>query len=93
MPQYASINCIFTSNNDLKGLESILNGLKNLYIKATSLSLFVKESPDGATENQSHHKSKLGIISDLENLMKALTYKDSQVFLEFDSNHFFLKHL
>lgn len=34
-------------SNDLKGLESVLNDLKDQYIKAISLSSIVKEAADG----------------------------------------------
>ncbi|XP_072744671.1 amino acid transporter heavy chain SLC3A1 [Anoplolepis gracilipes] len=79
-------------NNDLKGLESVLNDLKDQHIKAISLSSIVKESADGATEDFRAIKSKLGNISDLESLIKVATENDQQVFLELDPNHSSIEH-
>ncbi|KAL6446859.1 hypothetical protein ACFW04_001348 [Cataglyphis niger] len=79
-------------SNDLKGLESVLNDLKDQHIKAISLSSIVKEAADGATEDFKTIKSKLGNISDLENLIKVATEKDQQIFLELDPNHSSVEH-
>lgn len=78
--------------NDLKGLEHVLSDLKDRYIKAISLSSIVKEDADGTTEDFKSLDSKLGNISDLENLIKTATEKDQQIFLELDPNHSSVEH-
>ncbi|GAB1862767.1 alpha-glucosidase [Camponotus japonicus] len=78
--------------NDLKGLELILIDLKARHIKAISLSSIVKEDADGTTEDFKALESKLGNISDLENLIKVATEKDQQIFLELDPNHSSVEH-
>ncbi|CAL1678880.1 unnamed protein product [Lasius platythorax] len=83
---------IDSPSDDLKGLESVLNDLKDQHIKAISLSSLVKEGADGATEDFKAIKSKLGNISDLENLIKVATEKDQLVFLELDPNHSSVEH-
>ncbi|XP_070166605.1 amino acid transporter heavy chain SLC3A1 [Polyergus mexicanus] len=79
-------------SDDLKGLESILNDLKDQHIKAISLSSIVKEDTNGATEDFKTIKSRLGNVSDLENLIKVATENDQQVFLELDPNHSSVEH-
>lgn len=78
--------------NDLKGLESVLNDLKDIHIKAISLSSVVKEDADETTEDFKALKSKLGNISDLESLIKTATENDQQIFLELDPNHSSIEH-
>ncbi|EFN66907.1 Maltase 1 [Camponotus floridanus] len=86
------LDIIDSPTNDLKGLELVLSDLKDRHIKAISLSSIVKEDADGTTEDFKALESKLGNISDLENLIKAATEKDQQIFLELDPNHSSVEH-
>ncbi|XP_025074557.1 maltase 1 isoform X3 [Pogonomyrmex barbatus] len=79
-------------NGDLKGLEFILDNLKNQNIKAISLSSLVKESADGGIIDFRAIKPELGNISDLENLIKVARGNNQQVFLELDPNHSSVEH-
>ncbi|KAL6256118.1 hypothetical protein P5V15_012241 [Pogonomyrmex californicus] len=79
-------------NGDLKGLEFILDNLKNQNIKAISLSSVVKESADGGIIDFRAIKPELGNISDLENLIKVARGNNQQVFLELDPNHSSVEH-
>ncbi|XP_025263785.1 neutral and basic amino acid transport protein rBAT isoform X1 [Camponotus floridanus] len=86
------LDILDSPTNDLKGLELVLSDLKDRHIKAISLSSIVKEDADGTTEDFKALESKLGNISDLENLIKAATEKDQQIFLELDPNHSSVEH-
>jgi len=79
-------------SGDLKGLESVLNELKDLNINAISLSSLVKEAKDGGIEDFNAIKPQLGNISDLESFIKIAKEKGQQIFLELDPNHSSVEH-
>ncbi|XP_012223459.1 alpha-glucosidase [Linepithema humile] len=79
-------------NGDLKGLESVLNNLTNLNVKAISLSSLVKEAADGGVDDFNAIKPQLGNISDLESLIEVAKKNGQQIFLELDPNHSSVEH-
>ena len=81
-----------TSSHDLKGIESLLDSLKEQNIEAISLASIVKESPTGGVEDFKDIKPELGTISDLETLVKSAKERDQRIILELDPTHTSTEH-
>ncbi|XP_046144819.1 neutral and basic amino acid transport protein rBAT-like isoform X2 [Osmia bicornis bicornis] len=81
-----------TSSHDLKGVESLLDSLKEQNIEAISLASIVKESPTGGVEDFKDIKPELGTISDLETLVKSAKERDQRIILELDPTHTSTEH-
>ncbi|XP_032684474.1 neutral and basic amino acid transport protein rBAT isoform X2 [Odontomachus brunneus] len=76
----------------LKELEPILYELKDLNVKAISLSSLIKRSSDGGIEDYRAIQREFGDISDLEALIKVANTEGQQIFLELDPNHSSVQH-
>ncbi|XP_076234628.1 CD98 heavy chain [Calliopsis andreniformis] len=81
-----------TSSHDLKGVESLLDSLKEQNIEAISLASIVKESPTGGVIDFKDIKPELGTITDLENLIKAAKDRNQHIILELDPSHTSTEH-
>lgn len=81
-----------TSTNDLKGVQSLLDTLKEQNVDAISLASIVKESSIGGTEDFKDIKPTLGTTSDLEALVKAAKDREQYIILELDPGHTSTEH-
>ena len=81
-----------TSTHDLKGVEALLQTLKEQNVDAISLASIVKESATGGIEDFKDIKPELGTLSDLEALIKAAKDKDQHVILELDPTRTSAEH-
>ncbi|XP_076763343.1 CD98 heavy chain [Xylocopa sonorina] len=78
--------------HDLKGVEPLLDTLKEQNIEAISLASIVKESPTGGTEDFKNIKPELGTMTDLETLIKAAKDREQHIILELDPTHTSTEH-
>ncbi|PBC33834.1 Neutral and basic amino acid transport protein rBAT [Apis cerana cerana] len=81
-----------TNTHDLKGVESLLDVLKEQNIDVISLASIVKESLTGGTEDFKNIKPELGTLSDLEALIKAAKDREQYIILELDPSHTSIEH-
>lgn len=81
-----------THTHNLKGLEPLLDSLKEQGIKAISLKSIVKESATGGTEDFKTINPELGDLNDLEAFIKAARERDQHIILELDPNESSLDH-
>ncbi|XP_033216540.1 neutral and basic amino acid transport protein rBAT isoform X2 [Belonocnema kinseyi] len=81
-----------TPSGNLKGLETLLDTIKEQGIKTISLASMVESSKDGHPINFRGIKSNLGTLTDLEAFIKAANSRGQHVVLELDPNHSSVEH-
>ncbi|XP_017883061.1 neutral and basic amino acid transport protein rBAT isoform X2 [Ceratina calcarata] len=81
-----------TSTHDLKGVESLLDTLKEQGVDAISLASIVERNPIGGTEDFKNIEPTFGTRTDFEALVKAAKEREQYIILELDPSHTSTQH-